>query len=313
MKEKLLKHIEEMDELDKKQDEILEASKDISKLKNERYTNFLKENIGDITEKISLLQRIDNAVKNKEGLSKHQYLVMDLYHKAFDGIIGGRVETKIPIPKDIRNWVMEDNIWINCKGIAYKHKEQTGFFYAKYQKRTRGFTKLEVIKRLMVDYPNLRNYIPKKDSNGRDKRVIFDIFRDFFLDWKTPSGIDIKQKYKHIKIYIPKYSFSNQEYLGMRNMYLDKKDALNLKVNTWNGITLEFTKSDSNDWRNEVYISPKNDYTLLDKFIIFQIPQKVVDDLKHIADDLEEINNKSALKISKLQEDISPYILHRLL
>lgn len=280
----------------KKQDEIEKLKKDKVTLREDFYKNYSKKSkyFDEIRDDV------EKYVTGDTSLSELNREIQKLYHIAFNGIIGGRVKTNIKFPSYVSKWNSEDEIWINCKGIAYKPKELRSWVTT--ETRTKCLWDWEEISKLIIDYPNLKRYIKRKD-----KKKIFTHFRDCLVGWKH---IKIKEISHPQVIYIPTFnkSWASTGYTGCS---IQEKDKIIIKLNELSRIRLQFKKGNV-DYDSYIIGLDKH-MDLQQEYILNQLSKDTIGEMKKLIEEVKDVYEHNKKLLDKLKYDISPYIIHRLI
>ena len=294
----------ELERLSKQQTLLIEEIEDIKKEKITIKNEFLNTKLENLERFEDLSRDIDLFLDNNPIWSLKDDLEK-LYRLAFHGIVHGRIETSIKMPDTVKGTEMEDNLWINSRGLAFKPNDD--FWRWTYRERnnaTKCIGNFDSIFLLIKDYPKIENSIKKQD-----KKEIFRAFHKCFKKWKPIQVYRLKIT-QDIKGIDGKSGYDT----GLKDISIKELNTIEVELER----SLGFRFTDGSHWSTfsscSIYnINDKEDgMSLENKFLLSQISdenfQKILDYVNKYKDLVK--HNKKLL--NELRVEISPHIMHRM-
>jgi len=224
----------------------------------------------------------------------------NLYNIAFHGIVSGRVQTNIEIPDKIKRYDWNKELWINSRGLAFKPTDS----YYSWRAKDRSATvcvDFSAAMDIIIKYPRIEDFIPKEE-----KKEIFRAFRKCLIDWKQEmehKPLDIKGQ--NISVLHVEDSY----HTGVNNVSV--LEGNNIQVTLY-GDMFSISIYDKNNWRSldSFYIQEK--LPPRERHIIQQFSDEVYDSIKKYILKYKDAHEHNRKLYNVLREEISPYIMHRM-
>jgi len=266
--------------------------------KRELKKNFI---IGLIDNKNELddIFKISNEINGGEkNITELDNLLVKLYNKAFHGIVHGRIKTTYKFTEEDKRRDWENNIWINSRGIAFKPIPS---YWNNHTDATKMLWDTNLAFKIIKEHPQLTRFI-KRD----DKKEIFKAFRKCLLGWK--SFKDIKDSiYEHTTNLIK----TDDDYsLGISGLSSRQYEKVKI-ISNISGITIKFMDDSGSYYGHNVKLW--NDISPRDLYMVSQLTPEMYEDIRNRLEESSKVFENNKKLYAQLMEDVSPYILHRVI
>jgi len=295
-----------IEDLNKKVNEINDTQKELKKqiekfkgTKEELVLDFYKENTKDCKELLDLSKEANTYLGGDESLNEIWESFSKLYYKSFHGIIHGRVGTKIKIPDTVKEYCWQDNLWLNSRGLAFKPNDRYYYGWSENRDATKMIGSFWKIVKITKNNPEIEDYIPNDD-----KKEIFKAFYTCCKSWK-----ELKNNKDNIKVNVIKLQNDGNYGTGIYDIYTKKYDTVEISYNS-NKFTLYLTNEGSYSGTN-IHLSEELDDG--DLFLLSQMNDEILVSIKKFLSNLKKTYENNKKSYSKFREEVSPYILHRII
>jgi len=292
----------------KSQEDLQKKVLEIEKEKKGIYSDYIKSIVDKDFNKLNELREKSLKMTGDNSLGSLKLSLFKLYDIAFHGIITKKLQTDIKLPDIIKSDLGSDDgyLWINSRGLAIKPDRWNWKYNWKKPDKTVCIRddKLSSLIYIITKYPEIEDYIEKDE-----KKKIFIAFNKFCKNLKDFESD--RQLFKRRYNIVSKEIKDNRGYLY--DTYILKN--LNIKNYTVLEVTIRdnlvFNFNTGNAWGNN-YIRLNGDLKDLDKVLLSQIPDYILDEVDNGLDNIKIKQDKNIELYNKLREDIAPYIMHRM-
>jgi hypothetical protein len=300
IEEKVIEVNKTIIDITNKQKSIKEEIEILNKKKEELTRNFYKE---------SYAPRIDKILKLQDKLQKYnnpkcediKNSIWELYKISFNGITTGRIETPFIVPENHRGYRFQDKIWFNPKGLALK--QRPGYCYGRNVDRTYCITHFESLEYIFRNFPTLKDSL--KNPN---KKEIFDCFVRCFNVYKDLQALKDNEWEINVKILDENSSYST---IGIEGVELKDSDRIQTHMYGYE-LMLSFNHSTRAYWTGH-RINISHELSDLDLFVLSQLSDEVLDKIEKVIDNLLSFHDNNLKAYETLKEEVSPYILQRII
>lgn len=290
-----------IEELDLEKDKLENQINDIKEKKEKITEKFIIDNTNEVEGLESLIDEVNTYMRGENSLSNIRNSFRELYFKSFHGIISGRIETNIKISDKVKESTWEKELWLNSRGLAFKPNDR--YYYWSYRQHDKDATKMmddfKAILYIVERNPDIEDYIKKED-----KKEIFRAFRKCALAWR-----DIDLKDNEIKLNTNRIKIENNYSEGIQDLSIINYDKMRVSIES-DLINLNFSKKDAYYGYRIVLGAGLSDD---DRFMLGQLDDRAIGLLEDIIDNVKKVYENNSKAYSKFREEVSPYILHRLI